>query len=718
MSDFIPKNPSGYVAGAEFVDTGAPYGIKVAMVTRVDEVELKCDLKILTGGGDRFEIDLTQAMYGPRSFWGGIPEVNSFVIIGYRRKHKQLHEAVILGYIPSGKVSGLRFDPVAPSDPASITAEEASDYRKVIGSQTRYKRLKLKPGDVGGMSSAGSEFTLSSDVRMMNRAGDLIELRDADRTLVSQTIHRVASDAGVLRLSGPARRSSFYLPLDIFSDGKTLKTAEQKYYGGKVVKRYTVSEGTVFDTFNNEEEFPSVTLANGRQVHYPATFPAVNFEDPNDGAAAEPYTEDRLEMSHTTDCVQEVREEIDGFQMDRRPIYIERVLGTLVGNDISSDTGLQQYGQVLRPKIFDDFLSTGVANFTTEPIARSPLDDSESYTTAGAYLLRITPPGNPAARNETIGAFAMAVSKQGKLFLNVPGSRVEKYFTGTKNVSAELNFEGAVKARIGACTPDNIALHLTLEGGAIFDFRGSASGAGLQFRTHSSYVLEAQGVPDNNNVAYSEQLQGARESWTSSDSTQNVDGSKITNVSGVYSMLADRVSIKAHSGYGQNSGGIDVLSSGKSQYQYAQQVLETIVSGGKTSTILAGGMTETALVGNWTTNVLGGSMTTTVPAGSYTVTVGSGGVTISTATGAMTLSAAAGALSMTAGLAVSFTAGTTMTLTAPTSITLTTAQVMVGGPGASLGVCRGSPMMPPGTPSLDWITGLALQGASTFRSLL
>jgi len=715
MSDLFPRNPSGYVPGAEFVD---PYGIKLAMVTRVDEVELKCDLKILTGAGERFEVDLTQAMSGPRSFWGGIPEVNSHVIIGYRRKHKQLHEAVILGYIPMGKRTGLRFDPVAASDPAAISPDDASDYKKVIGPQTRYKRMKLGVGDVGGMSSAGSEFTLSTDVRMVNRAGDLFELRDADRTLVSQAIHRVEGDAGILRMSGPARRSGFYLPPDIFFEGKTLKTADQKYYGGTVLQRYTVSAGTVYDSFNNPVVFPPVTLANGRQVHYPATFPAVNFEDPENGAGAEPYTEDRFEMFHTTDLVQEVREEIDGFQMDRRPIYIERVMGTVVGNDTSSSTGLQQYGQLLRPKLFDDFLSTAKATFTTEAVARSAFDDSEAYTTAGAYLLRITPPPNPAGRNDTISAFAMAVSKQGKLFLNVPGSRVEKYPSGTKNVSAELNFEGAVKARIGAAKPDNIALHLTLEGGAIFDFRGSSSGAGLRFRTHSSYVVEAQGVPDNNNVAYSEQLQGARESYTAADSTENVEGSKITCVSGGYSMLADRLSINAHSGYGLNAGGIDVLSSGKSQYQYAQQVLETIVSGGKTSTILAGGLTETAAVGTRTINVLGGSMTTSVPAGSYSVTVGTGTISISTATGALTLSAAAGALTMSAGLAVSISAGTTMTLTAPTSITLTTAQVMVGGPSASLGVCRGSPMMPPGTPSLDWITGLALQGAATFRSML
>ena len=718
MSDFFPKNPSGYVPGAEFVDTGAPYGIKLGVITRVDAFELTCDIKILTGGGHRYEVDLTQALSGPRSFWGGIPEVNSYVIIGYRRKHKQLHEAVILGYLGHGKMSGLRFDPVAPSDPSQIDPADAADYRKIIGPQVRYKRLKLNSGDVGGMSSTGAEFVLSTDVRMSNRAGDLFELRDADRTLVSQALHRVESESGILRMSGPARRSGNYLPPDIFAKGQTLKTSAQGYFGGDLLKRFFAQDGVMYDAFNNSAAFPPVTLPNGRQVHYPSTFPAVNFEHPTEGAGAEPYTECRVEMAHTTDLVPEVREEIDGFYMDRRPIYIERVMGTLVGNDMSSPSGLEQYGRLLRPKIFDEFQATGPANFSTEAIARSPFDDSEAYTTAGAYLLRITPPANPAGRNDTMSAFAMAVSKQGKLFLNVPGSRVENYPSGTKNVSAEINMEGALKARIGASKPDNIALHLTLEGGAVFDFRGGASGAGLQFRTHSSYVLEAQGVPDNNNVAYSESLQGARQSYTSANSSEIVDGAKATSVSGGYAILADRFSINAHSGFGLNAGSIDVLSSGKSQYQYAQQVIETIVTGGKTSMILQGGVTETAAVGNWTTNVLGGSMSTTVAAGSYTVSVGTGSVSISSAAGGVTLSSGAGAVTVSAGLAVSLTAGTTMNLTAPTSVTLSTAQVMVGGPGASLGVCRGAPMNPPGTPSLDYVTGLPLQGAATFRSLL
>lgn len=718
MSEFRPKNPSGYVPGTEFTDTGAPYGLKVGIITRVDELELKCDIQVLTGGGERFEIDLTQGMAGPRSFWGGIPEVNSMVILGYRRRHKQLHEAMILGYLPTGKRSAMRFDPLSSVDPSEVTPEDADLVSKIFSRQTRYKGLRLSPGDVGGMSASGAEFVLSKDVRMANRAGDLMELRDSDRTLITQTLHRVENEAGVLRLSGPVRRSSFYLPPDIFSNGKTLKGPSARYFGGSVVKRYTVSANTVFDIFNNPTTYPPVTYSNGRQAHYPVTQPGVNFESATEGAGAEPYTEDRLEMAHTTDLTQEVREEIDGFQMDRRPIYIERVLGTVVGNDLSSDTGLQQYGQLLRPKVFDDFQATGPGVFTTEPIARSPLDDQETYTTTGGFMFRLTPPPSPAGRSDTVSAFAVAVSKQGKLFLNVPGSRVEKYASGTKNVSAELNFEGAVKARMGAARPDNIAFHLTLEGGFVIDTRGGSSGAGLQFRTHSSYILEAQGVQDNNNVAYSENLQGNREAFTSADSTENVAGAKITTVNGGYSVRADRFSVNAQSGLGLNAGGIDVLSSGKSQYQYAQAVLETIVTGGRISTILAGGLIETVTVGARTINVLGGAMATNIPAGAYTVTVGSGALTLSTAAGAMSLSAAAGAVSISSGLAMTLTAGVAMNLTASTMLVAAAPQVLIGSPAASLGVCRGTPMMPPGTPSLDWVTGLPLQGAALFRSSL
>jgi len=47
---------------------------------------------------------------------------------------------------------------------------------------------------------------------------------------------------------------------------------------------------------------------------------------------------------------------------------------------------------------------------------------------------------------------------------------------------------------------------------------------------------------------------------------------------------------------------------------------------------------------------------------------------------------------------------------------MTAPLVLIGGPTAVLGVCRGIPTLPPGVPSLDPITGITLLGAITVLS--
>jgi hypothetical protein len=715
-----PRNPSGHVPGHEFADTGEPYGLKVALITRVDENTMKADLKILTGGGDRFEVDLTQGMYGPRTFWGGIPEVNSLAIVGYRRRHKNLHEAMILGYIPQGNRMGLRFDPFAPDNPANVDPADLSTFQKIFGPNYRVKRLKMRPGDVGGMSSSGAEFALTKDVRMINRAGDLFELRDTDRTWVGQSVHRVENECGVMRISGPIRRGGFFTYPDILeSDGVTLKNSGAERYFGRTVyqntgpgvagsaSKYADKNGKLLDVFNNTTEFPPVMYSNGRRAYYSATQPAVNFEDPVNGAGALPFVEYRTEVSHTSDMTQEVREEIDGFQMTRSRVYIEHVLGTVVGNDSSSLMGQRQYGRILKPAIFDEFNAPVQGRFRMEEAARSPTDDTEVTQLAGAYYFAVHPP-------TTMGddLFAMAVSKQGKFYANIPGSRFERYPSGTKNVSAEINMGGALKMRLGAATPDNIALHLTLEGGAIFDFKSSAAGAGILFRTHSSYNIQCQGVPDNEDLAYSEDIQGQKQSYTTSDSIQNVGGAKVTTVNGRYQTNADRYNLNAHSGYSGNFGEMNLLVSGKTQYNYALAVLENIIAGGRISTIVAGGSVLNVLAGAAVTNVPGGAITETAGA-AWAATAGA---SASINAGASASITAGASFSAQAGASASITAGLNFTATASVAASLVAPQVMLGFP-AVLGVSRGAPMMPPGSPSLDWITGLPLQGCAVVRSM-
>lgn len=720
----VPRYASGHVPGKDFVDSSDVAGIKVGIVTRVDEVNMKADLKILTGGGDRFEVDLTQGIFGPRSFWGGIPEVNSLVIVGYRRIHKNLHDAVILGFLPTGNKSGLRFDPFAPDDPAEISPEDKELYEQIVGRTTRFKRLLLRPGDVGGMSSSGSELVLSKDVRLTNRAGESLELRDSDRTWVSQAVHRVDSDAGVRRISGPIRRGGFFLPPDILqADGKTLRDPSTDYFGRDELQasgpgptggpaKFSNANGQLLDFFNNETEFPSVTYSNGRRVHYPPTSRGVSVEDPD--AAADAFVEQRVELLHTSDMSQDVLEEIDGFASSPRVAYIESVLGTTVGNDMTSTQGQRQYGRILKPKLFSDFKTNRAGRFVLEEVNRQPTaPDLESVTMAGALLLRVRPP-----RGTGDSAFVAAVSKQGKFFLNAPASDVEDYPSGSKRISAELNLEGALKAYIGASAPDRISAHITCEGGIHLDVGRDAAGNAITIRYRSGVKAIYEGNPNEDDVATSENIKGVKETAITGAERKNIEGSKQTIVSGMYQVQTDRYNVNAFGGASYNLGEWNQLVSGKTQLQYALAVIETIVTGGRISTILAGGLVTNVVAGAVTTTAAAGAMAFNVPGGAFTVTVGTGAISITTGAGAVALSTASGAVAISAAAgAVSIQAGLALNLLATAAVSITGAQILLGGPAAVLGVVRGVPALPPGTPTLDYITGLPLLGSALVRSL-
>lgn len=719
----VPKRPVGYVPKKDFSDEGPGqfYSTKLGRITRVDELNMKCDIEVMTGGGKRFEIDLTQSMAGPRSFWGGVPEVNSIVIIGYRRLHKNLWDAVILGYIPTGNRAGLRFDPFSPVDPSTVETDEAADTSLYLGITRRIKRLLLRPGDVGGMSSAGSEFVLSKDVRMVNRAGDFLELRDDERSWVAQSIHRVEAEAGVRRVSGPIRRSVFFLPEDIFKEGtRTLRDKDTSYYGREELQaagpginpgqspKYALTNGNVLNAFNDFTEFPAVTYNNGRQVHYPPTSPAVSIEGAE--STADAFVEHRMEMSHSSDLSMEVLEEIDGFAMDRRPPYIEQVYGTVVGNDFNSVRGQRQYARVLKPKIFETFTTTSPGKFVMEEVLRQPTSDIEVFTSAAAYLFRMRPP-----RSVGDNVFAFALSKEGKMYLNAPGSKVENY--PNKNVSAEINLAGAIKAFIGASQPDRNSLNLTLEGGIKATIGHNSSGNALDIDYRSAVKVEyGTTTPNDSDVAYEVIVRGRDRKQVTGLSQETV-GSKELLVDGGYQVFADRMNVNASQGYSGNFGEINQMCSGKSQYHHALAVLETIAAGGKISTILLGGLIQNIVAGGETHNITAGGVAYNIAAGGFTATVGTGAISMTTGAGAIALTTGAGAVSLTAGGPITINAGLSISLAASTVISLTAPQVLLGAPIAALGVLRSLPTLPPNTPTLDLITNLPIPGSALVRSI-
>lgn len=715
------RMPRTHVPGKDAVDTGDPFGLKLAIVTRVDEVNMKVDLKVITGMGFRPEIDITQAHCGPRSFWGGVPEVNSLALVGYRRKHKAIYDAVILGFLPVGNKSGLRFAPFATENPTAVDSADQELASDVLTPTLRYKRLMFRSGDVGGMSSSGAELVLSKDIRMVNRAGDCFELRDSDRTLISQAIHRVEVAAGIRHISGPIRRGGFYLPDDILKDdGETLKEESEGYFGRDELQtvgpgtedggdaKFSNSAGKLNEIFNETDEFPPVTYSNGRRVFYVATSPAVNIEDVELGGA-DAFVEDRFEMVHSHDLIPEVLEEIDGYSSKPRVPYIERVLGTIAGNSLVSTRGMRQYAKVLKPVIFKEFKQAGPGTFRLIEADRQPLaPDIDVLTQAGAFLFRIRNP-----RNNNDSGFAAAVSKQGKVFLNIPGSVVED--KDTSNISAEVNMSGALKAYIGASNPDRISAFIKLAGALHLDMGRDADGNCVSHVFRGGVKIRYEGNPNSDDVAQSTEIRGKQVLSCSGEVNAQIGGKKITDVKGMYQEKCDRKSINAFSGYSLTCGENNAVVTGKTQLQFALAVVETIVAGGRVATILAGGLVQTIAAGAMVHTVAAGAVNFAVPAGPFSVVVGVGAIQMVVGTGAMTLAAAGGAVTLVAGLAMSIATGAALVMAAGAAMTFVAPTIHLISPGQ--GVCRGVPGLPPGTPTLCPILGIPLIGSATVHCI-
>lgn len=734
-----PKHAPGSWGGKQLQESKEA-SIYVGILTRVDEVHMKADVRIITGGAtDQPEVDLTQAMSGPRSFWGGIPEVNSLVLIGYRPLPGKSPKPCILGYLPASVMSGVKFDPFATNDPTSIAASDQALYSQLFNPTYRSKRMKLLPGDVGGMSSGGSELKLDKNIMMVNRGGDLIELRDAERLLITQAINQFHSSSGVKHNFGPIRRGAMYLPMDIFQGNDTTKPLieapggdnplnpnpispqiQEHYFGQSVLSslgpgnpgdptKYCSSTGVVNAYFNNFGEFPPVTYSNARKVFFPSTIVNANPENPS--TPGDIYVEHRIEIKHTTDAVQEVLDEIDGFNVDiiQPGTFIEHVMGTVVGNDPNSSDGMSSYGRVLKPVVFDNWSSSVAGTFKLIETNRSMLSaDTEINFQAGAYLFKITPP--EASSDDDV--FAACISKQGKVFLNVPGSVVEDTYDGTKNVSAELNFGGGIKAFVGKEALTGESIHLVCGGSIHVEMNGDARGKGFTPVYNCSVDATYLGGNDDDNNALSESVQGNARFAATGDIVTTANGSHHTIVDGQITIQGTRININGISGYTLNAAQENKVISGQSQFNYGLVVMENIAAGGKVTTVLAGGIITNVVAGAVVTNVLGGAMSNF--SGAAMASTAAGAMT-QTAGGAMTMSAG-GAIAQTAGGAWTATAGLAATMTAGVAASLVAPQCLLGGPAAVYGIARGLPMMPPGTPSLDWITGLPLQGCAVARS--
>jgi hypothetical protein len=447
-------------------------------------------------------------------------------------------------------------------------------------------------------------------------------------------------------------------------------------------------------------------------VYYPVTVrPDLALDEADSPADA--FVENRMELFHTSDLTQEVTEAVDGFSMDRRNPYIERVYGTIVGNSLNTTREQRNYGKILKPQLFDDFESISPGKFALNEVNRLSNPD-EAHTTAGAFLFRIRPP-----RGKGDKQFVAAVTKEGKAYLNIPASSSESYSGNSNRVSAEINLEGALKAFIGASSPDRISAHITMEGGLHLDIGRDAEGNVITTNFKGAVRQSYTGVPNEGDAALEVEVTGVDKKTVSGSYERYIQGSKKFLVSGLAQVQCDRRNVNAFGGYSLNAGELNQLISGKTQLNYALAVLENIIAGGKITTILAGGKVTSVVAGAMSYTVAAGATTFNNPAGAFNVAVGVGAINIATGAGAVSLTTVAGAMSLATSVGtMALTAGLAINLNATTVVNALAASINLGGgavPGV-LGVCRGAPTLPPNVPTLDPITGSPLFGAPLVMS--
>jgi len=684
------------------------FALRLGEIQRVDYEHMVCDIHWLQGATPPAkEVPLTSGYWSKRGFLGAMPEEGSVVVCGFSAAHTdQAVKPYILAYLPNGYLTALGFDPlgVAERNAEGIDKPLETLQRELQGlyGPTRHKMRKLYPGDIYGASDKGAELILDRDARLLNSGGAELWLRTEDQSLITTTLDAYATTAAARRRSGRITRSALTLPSDMtFGEDGRIKP-------GTLLFEHLVDAGLIFEDGDippDINRLPFITLESGERLAL-VTENLADVTDPD----VQVYAEDRVEIQEFTDQRLPFPDHygFDGDLIGDNPQwnpFIEKVSGTVVGNNPYTARGRSNYGKLLKPVLFGSPSSTS-GRVRMEPVKNEQGEKEKSLVAAHLYRMN---------RPDGLGELFLAHDKEGHVFLSIPASTSKKSNLGAGR-SIEADVKGSIKAVIGANKNDHTSLDIFATGGAKWTLGSiDTTGRSLDLIAKGGLGVKVTGSDRDGSAITGElsgdvglAIEGSFGLSTTEDHIEEINGKKQVSSEG------------REASVGTGDDALTVLSN---QSHTIKGNVSNSIGEGRTTTIVKPSTTSAnaeelkILAGNRQTTFGAPATDTITYASTGTKTVQAGGPLTcswqSPTTGNFTFQASSGTYSVTLGAGTISLTGANVNVSASTAINIqaptvnVTGKVALGTAAAALAVVGGSPGP---SPYIDPLTGLPLTG--------
>ena len=723
---FIPKLPQDQLPRGEIEQALRPkrdlkrmspskgpgaFGLGIAKVIRVDEIEHEITLQVMSGEDDLYQrvpIPSTYAGAGPRHLLAAIPTEGSYCIIGYLSTTPK--QPVILSWILPGVLAGMDWLPVQDFLPTELdlTPKLRAEAEGIFG-RHRHKLRAARKGMILASSAQGSDLVLDEGVLLTNRRCTELRLRDQDQAVVLRSLQQFHVLGGIRLYAGMVQRDGTLLPTSLISDGSYWAAPKQMESGVPIPGPLLGADpnpqgayaphpfffktdptgpwpasGKTFDANLDPYELLRRGLFLGPDGYVQdasATKPSAEYGgkplyrvsldqgvNAVTDATAETLTEWRLELDHTWDGTLPVSEQTEGFDVDRLPSesvdetsplsarqrFITFVLGSVVGNDSMTATGRGQYGIPLRPEVL------GTTGPKLLPALGAALGEH------AASLLRIQNPLDPKAMPTMV-----SFTKDGRLraFISGQGTEdsVQIQTTGGVRLDAggpiqlggqalELNFPDNTPGTAFAVKANKGAVVLQAGGPVQEGKQAAQDNPGLSPSGLPSLLLEAK----QGNAKLSAQGQVA----ISGSEIALTNAAQISVVTkGALSEFADKIVQQCTTLDRAVLGREDTVYSGPKKGLPSNAPLRKIVFAASPATGHVGGDTdiykmnfgdrkETFTKGSHETQVQVGNLTYKTSSGTFEAGAGSNSIKLSSTTG-LSATVTTGTISMTSSQSLS-----------------------------------------------------------------